>query len=59
LNLLSLQSDSINGLAGIFQFVSKAVPGARHDIERLRRIQADFEQGIGERDVIMADKGYQ
>jgi hypothetical protein len=46
-------------LAGIFQFVSKAVPGARHDIERLRQIQAEFEQGIDERDVIVADKGYQ
>jgi hypothetical protein len=46
-------------LAGIFQFVSKAVPGSRHDIERLRQIQAEFEQGIDERDVIVADKGYQ
>jgi hypothetical protein len=46
-------------LSGIFQFVSPAVPATRHDIERLRELQENFESGIDDRDVIVADRGYQ
>jgi uncharacterized protein (UPF0335 family) len=46
-------------LLKIFQFVSPALPAARHDIERLRQVKEEIEQGIDARDVLVADKGYQ
>jgi hypothetical protein len=46
-------------LSKIFQFVSPALPAARHDIERLRQVKEEIEQGIDARDVLVADKGYQ
>jgi len=46
-------------LSKIFQFLSPAIPATKHDIERMREVKRDFEAGIDERDVILADHGYQ
>jgi len=46
-------------LSKTFQFLSPAVPATKHDIERMREVKQDFEAGINERDVVVADRGYQ
>jgi hypothetical protein len=47
---------AVMNLLKIFQFVSPALPAARHDIERLREVKQEIEQGIDSRDVLVADK---
>lgn len=34
------------------------MPATKHDIERMRELKQDFEAGIDERDVIVADRSY-
>jgi hypothetical protein len=50
---------AVMDLSKIFQFVSPALPVARHDIERLRQVKEVIEQGIDARTILVADKGYQ
>jgi len=46
-------------LSKIFHILSPAVPATKHDIERMCEVKRDFEAGIDERDVVVADRGYQ
>jgi hypothetical protein len=57
--LSAYKMTAVMDLSKIFQFVSPALPTARHDIERLREVKQEIEQGIDSRDVLVADKGYQ
>jgi hypothetical protein len=57
--LSAYKMTAVMDLLKIFQFVLPALPAARHDIERLRELKQEIEQGIDSRDVLVADKGYQ
>jgi hypothetical protein len=57
--LSAYKETAVMDLSKIFQFVSPALPATRHDIERLREVKQEIEQGIDSRDILLADKGYQ